>query len=46
MRKALGEDGDPDAALLCFVEGLSESEAATLRHALGRVARTSQKRTA
>ncbi len=34
MRKALGEDGDPDAALRCFVEGLSESEATLLRRVL------------
>lgn len=36
MHKALGEDGDPDAALRCFVEGLSESEAGVLRRALNR----------
>jgi predicted transcriptional regulator len=39
MHKALGEDGDPDAALLCFVEGLSDSEAAVLRRALNRIER-------
>ena len=39
MRKALGEDSDPDAALSYFVEGLSESEASTLRRALNRLQR-------
>ncbi|MGD0392854.1 MAG: BlaI/MecI/CopY family transcriptional regulator [Acidimicrobiales bacterium] len=39
MRKALGEDSDPDAALLCFVAGLSESEASVLRRALNRTDR-------
>lgn len=39
MRKALGEDSDPDAALSCFVEGLSDSEAAALRRALNRLQR-------
>jgi predicted transcriptional regulator len=36
MRQALGEDSDPDAALSCFVEGLSASEASALRRALNR----------
>ncbi len=39
MRKALGDDSDPDAALSCFVEGLSDSEASTLRRALSRLQR-------
>jgi predicted transcriptional regulator len=39
MRKVLGEDDDPDAALCCFVEGLSESEATVLRRALNRLQR-------
>ncbi len=39
MRKALGEDGDPEAALLCFVAGLSDSEASVLRRALNRLDR-------
>ncbi|MGA3146394.1 MAG: BlaI/MecI/CopY family transcriptional regulator [Acidimicrobiales bacterium] len=39
MRKALGEDSDPDAALLCFVAGLSDSEASVLRRALNRLDR-------
>jgi predicted transcriptional regulator len=39
MHKALGEDSDPDAALSYFVEGLSESEASTLRRALNRLHR-------
>lgn len=34
MRKALKEDGDPDAALSYFVEGLSDSETSALRRAL------------
>jgi predicted transcriptional regulator len=34
MRKVLEEDNDPDVALLCFVEGLSEAEASVLRRAL------------
>ena len=34
MHKALGEDSDPDAALLCFVHGLSDGEASLLRRAL------------
>ena len=34
MHKALGEDSDPDAALLCFVHGLSDGEASVLRRAL------------
>lgn len=39
MRKVLGEDKDPDAALLCFVEGLSDSEASVLRRALDQLHR-------
>ena len=39
MRKALEEDSDPDAALSCFVEGLSDSEASALRRALDQVHR-------
>jgi predicted transcriptional regulator len=39
MRKVLGEDKDPDAALLCFVEGLSDSEASMLRRALNQLHR-------
>jgi predicted transcriptional regulator len=39
MRKALGEDSDPDAALSCFVEGLSDSETSALRQALNRLQR-------
>ena len=45
MHKALREDGDPDAALLCFADGLSDSEAASLRHALSRNGRTPERRT-
>jgi predicted transcriptional regulator len=39
MRKTLGEDSDPAAALFCFVEGLSVSEASVLRRALNRLQR-------
>jgi predicted transcriptional regulator len=39
MRKALEEDNDPDAALLCFVESLSDSEASVLRQALNQLHR-------
>jgi predicted transcriptional regulator len=39
MHKALGEDSDPDAALLCFVDGLSDDEASVLRRALNRLER-------
>jgi predicted transcriptional regulator len=39
MRKALGEDSDPDAALACFVEGLTDSETSALRRALNRLQR-------
>jgi predicted transcriptional regulator len=39
MRKALEEDNDPDAALLCFVERLSDSEASVLRQALNQLHR-------
>jgi predicted transcriptional regulator len=37
MRKALGEDSDPEAALLCFVTGLSDAEASVLRRALNKL---------
>jgi predicted transcriptional regulator len=39
MRQALAADGDPDAALVCFADTLSESEAAVLRGALERTSR-------
>jgi predicted transcriptional regulator len=34
MREALESTSDPDAALVCFVEGVSHAEAEVLRHAL------------
>jgi predicted transcriptional regulator len=39
MRRALAEDDDPDAALMRFVENLSNGEAAALRRALKKVGR-------
>jgi predicted transcriptional regulator len=40
MRMLLAEDGDPEAALEQFAEGLSDSEASILRRSLSRMART------
>jgi predicted transcriptional regulator len=34
MREALASTSDPDAALVCFVESVSNAEAKVLRHAL------------
>lgn len=34
MREALASTSDPDAALVCFVEGVSDAEAKVLRQAL------------
>ncbi|MGO8872988.1 MAG: BlaI/MecI/CopY family transcriptional regulator [Acidimicrobiales bacterium] len=42
MHQALGEDSDPDAALLRFAESLSDSEATVLRRALNRLERRSR----
>jgi predicted transcriptional regulator len=44
MRMLLAEDGDPEAALEQFAEGLSDAEASILRRSLNRTARTSAKR--
>ena len=43
MHHALAEDKDPDAALVRFVENLSDEEAAVLRRALNRVGRKTRK---
>ena len=37
MRKVLDDEGDPEAALLRFAEGLSDSEARALRQALDKL---------
>ncbi len=43
MHQALAGDSDPDAALVRFVENLSDDEAAVLRRALNRLGRKSRK---
>lgn len=42
MRKTLSDDGDPEAALLSFVVGLSSTEVSGLRLALDRLDRKDQ----
>jgi predicted transcriptional regulator len=43
MHHALARDSDPDAALVRFVENLSDDEAAVLRRALNRLVRKARK---
>jgi len=43
MHKVLDEEGDPDAALLRFAEGLSDSQAVVLRRALDGLERTARR---
>ncbi len=43
MHSALARDSDPDAALVRFVENLSDDEAAVLRRALNRLVRKARK---